>query len=148
MYIEYFYSYCEILWLMSKRMSKNHSSLKKNISVKNFMKPFYLWFYPIDIWFGFPEKTEQNRAERNRIPNNTKSCVGSVDHWIASLEFYFSKFYGKVGGISWFLPSHLKKFRSLLRFWLEKLNCGFFHSLHSRKNTTKQLFQSKFQCRK
>ena len=39
-------------------------------------------------------------------------------------------------------PSHLKKLRSILRFWLEKLNCGFFHSLHSRKNTTKQLFQS------
>ena len=45
-------------------------------------------------------------------------------------------------------PSHLKKLHSLLRFWLEKLNCGFFHSFHSRKNTTKQLFQSKFQCRK
>ena len=45
-------------------------------------------------------------------------------------------------------PSYLKKLRSTLRFWLEKLNCGFFHSFHSRKNTTKQLFQSKFQCRK
>ena len=45
-------------------------------------------------------------------------------------------------------PSHLKKLRSILRFWLEKLNCGFFHSFHSRKNTTKQLFQSKFQYRK
>ena len=42
-------------------------------------------------------------------------------------------------------PSHLKKLRSILRFWLEKLYCGFFHW---RKNTTKQLFQSKFQCRK
>ena len=30
-------------------------------------------------------------------------------------------------------PSHLKKLRSILRFWLEKLNCGFFHSFHSRK---------------
>ena len=37
-------------------------------------------------------------------------------------------------------PSHLKKLCSILRFWLEKLNCGFFHSFHSRKNTTKQLF--------
>ena len=45
-------------------------------------------------------------------------------------------------------PSHLKRLRSIPRFWLEKLNCGFFHSFHSRKNTTKQLFQSKFQCRK
>ena len=45
-------------------------------------------------------------------------------------------------------PSYLKKLRSILRTWLEKLNCGFFHSFHSWKNTTKQLFQSKFQCRK
>ena len=45
-------------------------------------------------------------------------------------------------------PSHFKKLRSILRFWLQKLNCGFFHSFHSWKNTTKQLFQSKFQCRK
>ena len=60
---------------------------------------------------------------------------------------YFSKFYGKVGVT---FPSHLKKLRSILRFWLEKLNCGFFYSsFHSWKNTiTKQLFPSKFQCRK
>ena len=45
-------------------------------------------------------------------------------------------------------PSHLKKLRSILRFWLEKLNCGFFHSFHSWKKTTKQLFSSKFQYRK
>ena len=45
-------------------------------------------------------------------------------------------------------PSHLKKLCSILRSWLEKLNCGFFHSFHSWKNTTKQLFQSKYQCRK
>ena len=41
-------------------------------------------------------------------------------------------------------PSHLKKLHSILRFWLEKLNCGFFHSFHSRKNTTKQLFHQNF----
>ena len=45
-------------------------------------------------------------------------------------------------------PSHLKKLRSILKSWLEKLNCGFFYSFHSWKNTTKQLFQLKFQCRK
>ena len=45
-------------------------------------------------------------------------------------------------------PSHLKKLRFILRYWLEKLNCEFFHLFHSWKNTTKQLFQSKFQCRK
>ena len=37
-------------------------------------------------------------------------------------------------------PSHWKKLRSILRYWLEKLNCGFCHSFHSWKNTTKQLF--------
>ena len=55
----------------------------------------------------------------------------------------FSKFYGKVGVICHILvtfPSHLKKLRSIPRFWLEKLNCGFFHSFHSWKNTTTQLF--------
>ena len=41
-------------------------------------------------------------------------------------------------------PSHLKKLRSKLRFWLENLNCRFFYSW---KNTTKQLFSSKLQCR-
>ena len=41
-------------------------------------------------------------------------------------------------------PSHLKKSCSILRSWLEKLNCGSFSLVH----TTKQLFQSKFQCRK
>ena len=54
--------------------------------------------------------------------------------------------WARIFGVSF--PSHLKKLCSILRFWLEKLNCGFFHSFHSRKNTTKQLFQSKFQCRK
>ena len=45
-------------------------------------------------------------------------------------------------------PSHLIKLGSILRFCLQKLICGFFHSFHSWKNTTKQLFQSRFQCRK
>ena len=55
---------------------------------------------------------------------------------------YYFKFYEKVGVISLFFPSHLNELCSILRFWLEKLKCGFFHSFHSRKNTTKQLFQS------
>ena len=48
-----------------------------------------------------------------------------------------SKLYGKVGrcNILVTFPFHLKKLRFIPRFWLEKLNCGFFHS-------------SKFQCRK
>ena len=45
-------------------------------------------------------------------------------------------------------PVHLKKLRSKLRFWLQKLNYGYFHSFYSWKNTTKQLFLSKFQYRK
>ena len=56
-------------------------------------------------------------------------------------ENCFSKFYGKEGVISWVtFPSHLKKLRFILRFWLEKLNWGFFHSIYSWKKTTKQLF--------
>ena len=31
-------------------------------------------------------------------------------------------------------PSHLKKLRCKPRFWLKKLNCGFFHSFHLWKN--------------
>ena len=44
-------------------------------------------------------------------------------------------------------PYHLKKLLSILRSWLEKLNCVFYQSVHSWKNTKKQLFPSKFQCR-
>ena len=42
----------------------------------------------------------------------------------------------------------VKKLRSTLKFWLEKLICIFFHSFHSWKKTANQLFSSKFQCRK
>ena len=38
-------------------------------------------------------------------------------------------------------PSHLKKLRSILRFWLKELNCGFCHSFHSWKTP-----QNKFSC--
>ena len=41
-------------------------------------------------------------------------------------------------------PSHLKKLHSILRSWLEKLNCGFFHSFYSWKNNTKQTPQNNF----
>ena len=44
-------------------------------------------------------------------------------------------------------PSHLKRLHSLLRFWLEKLNCGLYRWFYSWKNTTKQLFFSKFHFR-
>ena len=42
----------------------------------------------------------------------------------------------------------VKKLRSTLKFWLEKLICIFFHSFHSWKKTANQLFSSKYQCRK
>ena len=35
----------------------------------------------------------------------------------------FSKFYERVGVISWQNPYHLKKLHSKLRYWHEKLNC-------------------------
>ena len=62
------------------------------------------------------------------------------------LNEIFSKLYGKVGSrwhILVIFPSHLKKLHSLLRFWLKKFNCGFFHTDHSWKKTTKQLFLTK-----
>ena len=55
--------------------------LKKIICLKNFSELFYLWFYPVDIRFGFSWKC---RTEPNRIPNNTESCFGSVYHWSQS----------------------------------------------------------------
>ena len=71
---------------------------------------------------------------------------GIVQVWFKNI--FFQILWKSRGHILVTFPSHLKKLRSKLRFWLEKLNCGFFHSFHSWKNTTKQLFQSKFQCRK
>ena len=46
----------------------------------------------------------------------------------------FSKFYGKSRCLILItFPSHLKNLCSIiLRFWLERLNCGFFHSFHSK----------------
>ena len=60
-------------------------------------------------------------------------------------NIYFSKFYGKVGVISWLITfqSYLKKLYSILRFRLAKMNCGFFHSW---KKTTKKLLSPNFQC--
>ena len=69
----------------------------------------------------------------------TTSCSGRPKIFLEKKEIiylkvtkvFFSKFYGKVGVLFWLLfPSHLKKLHSTLRFWLEKLNCGFFHSFH------------------
>ena len=38
-------------------------------------------------------------------------------------------------------PSHLEKLCSILRFWLKKLNCGFFHSF-TREKTPQNNFSS------
>ena len=44
------------------------------------------------------------------------------------------KFYGKADDTFWLLFNcHLQKLCSLMRFWLEKLKCGFCHSIHSWK---------------
>ena len=42
------------------------------------MKPFYTWFYPVDIQFGFPEKTKTNRTEPNRTENRILPNLASV----------------------------------------------------------------------
>ena len=56
------------------------------------------------------------------------------------LRYFFQILWKNRGHILVTFLSHLKKLRSKLRFWLEKLNCGFFYSFHSWKNTRKQLF--------
>ena len=61
----------------------------------------------------------------------------------------FPKFYGKVDVISWLLFHHIWK--NYVLYWdfdSKSWIMDFFHSFHSWKNTTKQLFLSKFQCRK
>ena len=76
-----------------------------------------------------------------------KICLPSEFRYVTG-ELYFGKKY--FFQILWksrcnilvSFPSHLKKLCFILRFWLEKLNCRFFHSFLSRKNTTKQLFRS------
>ena len=65
-------------------------------------------------------------------------------------KIFFSKFYGKVPGccILVTFPSYWKKVCSILRFWFEKLNCGYFHSFHSWKKTHRIIFSSTFWCSK
>ena len=60
--------------------------------------------------------------EKNYFPN-------SMEKWVSYLG-YFSISFEKI------------------TFYTEILTCGFFHSFHSWKNTTKQLFSSKYHCRK
>ena len=57
------------------------------------------------------------------------------------LKFFFSKFYGKLGIISCLL-FHLI-WKHYILYWdfdSKSLNCGFFHSFHYWKKTTKQFF--------
>ena len=68
------------------------------------------------------------------------------------LPTFFSKFYeNEVGVISWFL-FHLI-WKNYVLYWdfdFEKLNCGFFHSFHSRKkpqnNFSSQHFSLENNC--
>ena len=94
-------SYCTITteifkWsmLLSRETSLITEFLKKNISIKNFVKPFYLWFYPIDIRFGFPEKTEQNRTEPNRTEYRIIPNLASVR---LTTEFSTLRYFSKKG---------------------------------------------------
>ena len=81
---------------------------------KNFMKPFYLWFYTAeDFRFGFPEKNEHsNRTESNQISNNTESCgifqlgtLTQIDSKSASEESHvciaIASLYISLSGLSW-----------------------------------------------
>ena len=89
-----------------------------------------------------------------QIIKNSHIYVHNIGSYLHSISALSCGFYLCQPGHKWFnwffqilwksrrhilvtFPSHLKKLRSILRFRLEKLNCGFFHSFHSWKNTTK-----------
>ena len=57
---------------------------------------------------------------------HTKVFLIFFPNFMEKYELYFGYFF-----------SHLKKLHSILRYRLEKLNCGFYQSFHSLKNTTK-----------
>ena len=57
---------------------------------------------------------------------HTKVFLIFFPNFMEKYELYFGSFF-----------SHLKNLHSILRFRLEKLNCGFSQSFHSLKNTTK-----------
>ena len=60
----------------------------------------------------------------------------------------FSKFYGKVGVIFWFLFHLIRKITFYTEILTWKFGLWIFSLVSLQKNTTKQLFQSKLQCRK
>ena len=73
--------------------------------------------------------------------NIRRSCPISLEKKLKSYwkeNYFFQNLWKSRCHILVTFPSHLKKLRSTLRFWLEKSNCGFFHSFHSWKYTTKQ----------
>ena len=104
---------------------------------------FFTFFHKEEPWRGL-------RGVKKKMSNRFYFILFKVNKTKEETTCtHIFKFYGKVGVISWLLFHLIWKItRSTLRFWLGKLNCGFFQSLHSWKNTTKQLFSSKFQCRK
>ena len=73
--------------------------------------------YDSDLYFSFQEK------QQAVIINQSSSRIINFFQILWKSECYILDTF----------PSHLKKLRSILRFWLEKLNCGFFHSFHLRK---------------
>ena len=54
---------------------------------------------------------------------------------LKNFNYFFQILWKSRCHISWMVtfPSHLIKVCSKVKFWYEKLNCGFFHSFHSRK---------------
>ena len=64
-------------------------------------------------------------------PLSSYFCIYFQKRSAATLKWHISVYFFQIlwknrCRISVRFPSHLKTIRSLLRFWLEKLNCGFF----------------------
>ena len=98
---------------------------------------FILWnseFHGLE-WQMFKTKVKLFQKLIHKIRN--------IKRLISKKRTHFSpKFYGKVGVISWFLFHLIWKnyVLQILRFWLEKLNCGYFFT----RFTHEKIPQNKF----
>ena len=75
-----------------------------------------------------------------KIPKHIKTCFGKPPKRLVENQ-NFSIPWKSRRHILLTFSSHLKKLCSILRFWLEKLNCRYFHSFHSWKTP-----QNNFSC--
>ena len=87
-----------------------------------------------DLWkieqnlFVFPQLIHRRSCTLG--PNHVKNCIKTSNYMLYQVEHsklkrhFFQILWKSRCNILVSFPSHLKKLRSILRFWLEKLNCG------------------------